>query len=204
MFTYGSELGLLQQSCDRVGIILQTFDKKWTDYVDIKVRSALEFLATRSEDYVMWVDGNDSLVLKPEEEILARFKLLDVGVLLAAEANCWPDAEEAKRYREVPPGMPRFLNAGGWIGRRQDVVTALNLVLREAVGGDDQRAWTKAFLAGCLPDCGIDHGRWIFSSEGDGEATKNADPCVRHFNGRTPGRWEFWEQLAKGDGNAKA
>lgn len=62
-----------------------------------------------------------------------------------------------------------------------------------ATTGDDQRAWTSAYLAGAVPGLAIDHERKIFHSMGDGDPVR--DSCTVHFNGRVPGREWFWKTI---------
>ncbi len=178
---------LLLESARRVGIEIASYAvDPWRDYVHGKLRLGVEFLRTRSESVAMWLDGFDSLILKPEVEILSR---LEATVLISAERNCFPDSERASEF----PGtgsLPRFLCAGGYIGKREELVAAMEIVLSMATGGDDQRAWTAVYLAGAVPGLAIDHERKIFQSMGDGDLT--GDTCALHFNGRTPGRDEWW------------
>lgn len=182
---------LLIASAERHGLTVHSYSPDpWIGYVNGKLREGVKFLQSRTEPYAMWVDGADSLILKPEHDILARIHSIGFPVLIAAERNCWPDASRAEVYPEAPRGRPKYINAGGFIGLRGDVMTAMHTAVREAVNEDDQLAWTIAFTCRLLPTVQIDHGRLIFCSEGDGD-TGDADPCVRHWNGRTPGRAEY-------------
>lgn len=183
---------LLIASGKRVGIEVQSYSPIWKGYVDGKLRHGIEFLEPRTEEFAMFLDGADTLLLKSEAEILAR---LTVPVLIAAERTCWPDAELGDRFPYAD--HPRFPNAGGYIGKRTELIAAMKTVLQWATGEDDQRAWTAALLAGVLPNVRIDHERRIFCSQGDWD-TEKADPCSRHYNGRVPGRQEFWEALNAG------
>ncbi len=173
---------LLIASASRVGIIVQSYQTLNHGFVTDKTRKGIAFLETRTEPYALWTDGTDSLILKSETEILSRFS---GGILIAAENNCWPDAG---RYG------PPFLNAGGYMGVRQELIVALRAVLGVAADEDDQRAWTTAYIGGLIPGLVIDSERRVFCSESGGD-TADADPCIRHFNGRVPGRKEYWESL---------
>ncbi len=196
VFTTGNDLDLLQQSANSVMITISEYHVPWSDYVQVKLRGGINHILntvyTRPKPYVMWVDGHDSLILKPEDEILARLDALGNPVLIAAEANCWPDAELAGKYPESP--SPRFLNAGGFIGPIERVMTAMHTALSYADSGDDQRAWTKAYLDKALPEVQIDHARRIFACASDGDAALKADTCCLHWNGKLPGRGEYWNE----------
>lgn len=198
VFTVGSNLDLLLESCSRVMITPAVYDCKWTDYVTVKLRGALKFLSGQWDipEFLMWVDGDDSLILKPEEEILARVQSFGGPVIISAESNCWPDADQADKYPKAPGHQgPQYINAGGYIGPRNQVMSAMHRVVEMAEGGDDQRAWTKAYLSKQLPQVVIDHSRRLFSSIADGEDALRADSCVKHWNGRTEGREEYWRSI---------
>jgi hypothetical protein len=184
---------LLVESAERNGITLKSYTPHWRGHVDGKLREGVKFLSAQPEPYAMFVDGYDSLILKPEAEILARLAALGSPLLIAAERTCWPDEEVADQYPDVP--APRFLNSGGYIGTRAEMLTAMHTAILWASGEDDQRAWTRAYLGGAL-NIQIDHGRRIFQSMGDGVVL--GDVCVGHWNGRVSGRKEFWEALCSG------
>lgn len=190
VFTAGNDLALARQSCERVGIRLQEFDGKWSTFSDIKLVRARAFLETRAEEYAMWIDGHDSLVLEGEDEILRRFRALRFPVVVSAEQNCFPDPELAEQYPVARD--PRYICAGGWIGRRTSLIDVLRRISLHDSTDHDQRAWTKAFLAGVLPEVQIDYGRKIYASVGDGDEALTSGACVMHWNGRVPGREEFW------------
>ena len=171
----------------RFGIEVRPYSPTpWKDYVNGKLRCGIEFLRTRAGPVATFLDGYDSLILKPEAEILAR---LSAPVLISAERNCFPDPERAAEFPDTGT-LPRFPCAGGYIGRREELIAAMETVLSMATTGDDQRAWTAAYLAGAVPGLAIDHERRIFHSMGDGEPV--GDSCTVHFNGRIPGRDEWW------------
>lgn len=202
VFTTGTNLDLLRESCLRVMITLHTYDcNPWKGYVTGKLREAIKFLEKRPESYMMWVDGNDSLVLQPEEVILARIKSLGDPILIAAERTCWPSADLAARYRKKSGGLqlgpgPFFINSGGYIGHRDLLLTTMHTVLQHSSDiEDDQLAWTRAYLDDLLPNVQIDHSRLVFSSVGDGPQALTANSCMKHFNGRIPGRDEYWDSL---------
>lgn len=135
---------LLLESARRVGIEVASYTPNpWKDYANGKTRCGADFLRTRTEPFAMWTDGYDSLILKPEADILSR---LTAPVLISAERNCFPDSHRAEEFPDAGT-LPRFLCAGGYIGRREELIAALEVVLSMATTGDDQRAWTSAYLA---------------------------------------------------------
>lgn len=176
---------LLIASGQRVGITVQSYPTHHHGFVTDKTKSGIAFLESRSEAFALWTDGGDSLIVKEEAEILSRFT---GGILIAAENTCWPDADRALLYG------PAYLNAGGYMGVRKDLIQALRTVLRVAADEDDQRAWTTAYLKELVPDLRIDTQRRVFRSEADGGDEKR-DPCIRHWNGRVTGRDEAWSAM---------
>lgn len=194
LFTTGNDLGLLRQSCTRAGIELQAYNTNphvWKDFLTTKLSWGLQFLRTRTEEYAMWVDGHDSLVIQPEEEILQRFMDTEADVLISGETNCWPSKEFESSFRA---GGACYPNSGGYIGYCDALIAAMEEVIRVGdPGNDDQGAWHRAIATGHV-DAEIDTERWIFASVGDGEEALMADSCVKHWNGRTPGREEWWRE----------
>lgn len=195
VFTAGTDLDLLRDSCTRVGISLQEFDGTWSSFTQIKLVRAAEFLRTRSEPYAMWIDGHDSLILRPEQEILKRFHSFFGAVVVSAEANCWPHPEWAEKFPPAPPGCPRFLNAGGWIGYTPVLIDMLDWRVKYAKSDNDQEVWQREFLTGALLDRTLDYRRRIFASIADGPEALGSDSCVKHWNGKIPGRGEYWHAL---------
>ncbi len=184
---------LLLASAAKAGIAIKYYNiNQWPGYVTGKLREGVKFLSGQTEEFAMWVDGHDSLILKSESEIIARLQSMGFPLLISAERTCWPDAHRASEFKSVS-GMPQFPNAGGFIGLRSEVLTAMHQAIQCATDEDDQRAWTTGILSGII-QVQIDHARRIFCSEGDGGAAV-ADPCVRHWNGATPGRGEFWGKI---------
>ena len=195
VFTAGQDLALARASCERVGIRLQEFDGKWSTFSEIKLVRARKFLETRGEKFAMWIDGHDSLLLQDEETILRRYHAIGRPVVVSAERSCHPDPERAESYPVAPTGWPRFLNAGGWIGRTEDLISVLDRVRRADPVDHDQRAWTTALLAGILPEVTLDYARRIFACVGDGPGIMSADTCVMHWNGGVAGRDRYWKAL---------
>ena len=193
-------LALLRESCKSVMITL-TAHIASGDMLTVKILSFIPFLermlTLAPEEYVMFVDGHDTLILKPEKDILAKVRAMDVSLLVSAERNCWPDSELADKYPVWPHvgNYPKYLNAGGYIGTKNAVLHALHTIKRHAETKDDQREWTRCYLGKLLPMVQLDHGRTIFSSIGDGDEALRADSCVKHWNGRTPGREGYWNSL---------
>lgn len=191
IFTVNAD-DLLKASAARLNLNLCSYDvSPWPGYVTGKLRRGVEFLETRTESYAMWVDGHDTLLLKSEADIIKIFELSYSPVVLAAENNCWPDTFASRYY---PAQHGPFINSGAFIGARRCLLAAMQAALASASDEDDQRAWTTTYIRQAEEfDITLDKQRRLFQCMGDG--TPIADPCVLHWNGRTPGREEFWRKL---------
>lgn len=185
---------LVLSSVARLGIDVQSYSPEpWRGWVTGKLRAGVEFLRTVDAPVAMWIDGYDTLLLKSEAEILTRFAAADSPVVISAERNCWPDAARGDQFPDVGT-KPRFLNSGAYIGRTQNLIATMLIVIECAVDENDQRAWTTALLSGLIPGVQLDYERQLFSSEGDID-TFLVDPCVRHWNGHVQGRAQFWQMV---------
>lgn len=197
VFTTGKDTSLLRESAKSVNITLHEYpNPPWTSFLDIKLRKGLVYLSQqlpfRKEELVMWVDGDDSLILKPEHDIVARYMAFGgEHILMSAENSCWPDETLASKFPEV--AQPRYLCAGGFIGPKNLVMAAMAQVIMDAKGDNDQLEWTRSYLAKTI-HLQLDHTRRIFANISDGEAALKADSCVKHWNGKLPGRKEYWDE----------
>ncbi len=194
IFTANAD-ALLYASAARVNISICSYHcNPWPGYVTGKLKRGIEFLNTRTEQYAMWIDGMDTLLLKSEVAIIDELWRCRTPVM-AAENNCWPDSYAARFY---PSPSGPYINAGCFAGRRTRLLEAMHTALQCAIPGDedDQRAWTTAYIRhynSDYPELAIDSDRRIFQCMGDGGDVR--DTCVAHWNGRTPGREEYWKGL---------
>jgi hypothetical protein len=123
------------------------------------------------------------------------------GVCFSAEANCWPDQHLASQY---PPCETRYrcLNAGVWWGNAGDYATFVERHGSLANVDDDQRAYTRAYLAS--DDIELDHRQSLchnrYAAEDDCEIkdgiywvkSTGTAPLVVHGNGGS-NIAEVWE-----------
>lgn len=208
VFSVGEDLSLLEESCRRVMITLQRYHyAKFEGLAHAKIDLAIDFLQSRPEKLCMFLDGHDTLLLEGEDEIFARFNAYSAEVMIATESTCWPDEEYSPLYDKhlqlhsmSAVIRNKYINSGGWIGERGALLTTLHQVRaynKEVLLNqqDDQRAWTRAYLAGMLPHLTLDYGRRFFTSLGDGIKPEFTVSASLHWNGRTPGREEYWNTL---------
>lgn len=207
-----TDYALLQDSCARVGIDLQTYGdgQVWPSYTH-RLRDAAAFLDMRTETHCLFLDSADTFICDDASELLERFYTFSRQFVFSAEKNCWPDASKADYF--PGDGTPyRFLNAGAWMGKREYTVNMLRRVwstyhYRPTFEQDDTRCFVHACIDGVIPadDYAIDHHCRIFHSmcgyvDGEIDAQlhntiTDTRPAVFHFNGRAPGREEFYNRL---------
>lgn len=209
---------ILRESCELFELPLamceaSELNGKWPANGDMrtgKMIAALEHLRliqeTRAFSHVLWADGFDTFIKDDETEIKYRWHLLDCPPLIfSAEQNCWPDPDKAAEY---PPATSvyRFINAGTWMGQVDYLVDVMEKILASPwPDGNDQRAWTDAFLGKLLPGAVLDTDRKIFQTMwGTGLADVSPDASVIHYNGgiwRNPEDTRYrdhWESVKAG------
>ena len=203
---------LLRQSCADHGIELHEYGvgRPWPGMCVGKITEPLAFLKTRTEKYALFTDGEDSFIVNDEDHIIGEFEA-NVSrwrpILISAEKNCYPDPELAEQYPESPTPW-KYINAGGWMGKREALIMALGELQDSPFFGvsDDQLCWHHWFLRyRYLAD--LDSGCEVFQTmagtdefipPGMNTLTLSC-PSVIHFNGRTgmDGRMEQWYERLK-------
>ena len=145
--------------------------------------------------HVLFADAWDSIALAGPTEILLKFNALAYpgSIVISGEKNCHPEQALAP-FHLYSRTQWRFVNSGGWIGRREDVQRALEWV--SAVGyPDDQLSWTVVYLRQDVP-IHIDQECQIFQTmrrQDPGELRQigkrivntrtGSSPCIAHWNG---------------------
>ena len=174
-------------------------DSTWRGWYE-KMQFTYDAANSLPEKYthIMYVDSYDSVCLTGEEEIMSKYSKFGERIVFAAEKACSPDASKAMRYKHTTRSPWKFLNAGGYIGKRElflKVLDDLKGQFKERIG-DDQYVWTDRYLSqkypivldtecelwqcmylSCVAEFEAKDGRFINRS------TK-ASPCVLHFNGK--------------------
>jgi hypothetical protein len=164
----------------------------------MKVRLLQESIANLDEDsLILFVDAYDVFFTDGLDEIINRYLEMEVDILFAAEAFCWPDESLAGQFPQVDAGY-RFLNSGLFIGR----CGALRRLLDSASvadDDDDQLFYQTAFLSG-EHDVRLDTEAYIFQCH-DVSVTKRGKQifnpttrcfsCVYHGNGGDEAKRKF-------------
>ncbi len=72
---------------------------------------------TDDDEIILFTDGNDAILIAPEDEILSKFRQIDKDLIFSAEMTCWPDVMLAQQHPDLSSSPYKYLNSGGFIGR---------------------------------------------------------------------------------------
>lgn len=115
------------------------FGEKWNGFKD-KPKGVLAY--TRhipDDDYVVFLDGFDTKVVKEPKDIIKRFKSYNCDILFSEDALPIP-----KYFKEKIFGMCNdgFLNAGMYMGKAKNIRELSSLIAKQKYSTDDQRTAT--------------------------------------------------------------
>lgn len=185
----------VQHSCEKLSLLFSPYGFKETggNWRNMKVVKLLPHLETVQTPYVLYTDAADSWLLQPEHIILEKFLHKHCDVLVAGERSLYPSHYSLEVYPEAPTTM-RYLCAGSFIGKTENVKEALQLMLQDSIQDEnDQLLWHRLFLSQQMK-IKIDYWADVFLSMGGvspAEITTNpihfketgSVPCLIHFNG---------------------
>lgn len=167
--------------------------------VNILKKTLQERLKSNPKDdgVILVTDTYDVIPLSNTNIILEKYKKLSNGgkyVIFSAEKTCWPNKDLADKYPYVRTGLPRFLNSGGFIGKKSQI---LEMCQDDIVSDwdDDQEYWSLKFLNDnkikldikseifqtlneSYDDVDIDYRKSVIKNN----VTKT-NPCILHGNG---------------------
>lgn len=151
----------LKETCTKNGVPIHVLNKTpWTGFVD-KITTVLDYLYTLTDDdaLVCFVDAYDVLCMTHTEEIVAKFLSYGCRILLSAELNCYPERYQLLYdyvYQELAPTVVpstqfRYVNSGGYIGYKKDLLHLLEWRSVEDIrticrDGGDQVYFAEYFL----------------------------------------------------------
>jgi hypothetical protein len=152
---------LLEKCFEHLGlselVVLGSEKEDWC--WEYKISLVWEYLQSGScrTEYVMCLDGDDSLVLADPEVVLNRFIKSDCEMLFTSTAWDWPPSADCWQFEESVSSPADWahchLNAGGYLGRRSYVTARLAEIMAAIArqdawcmtprGFDDQLAWRQ-------------------------------------------------------------
>lgn len=186
-------------SCEKLSLLFSPYGLKETggNWRNMKVVKLLPHLETVQTPYVLYTDAADSWLLQPEHIILEKFLHKHCDVLVAGERSLYPSHYSLEVYPEAPTTM-RYLCAGSFIGKTENVKEALQLMLQDSVQDEnDQLLWHRLFLSQHM-NIKIDYQADVFLSMGGVSLDEikvfdnprsvvyletGTQPSVIHFNG---------------------
>lgn len=111
--------GVLEECLDWRGVPYLTLGrtlKSWRNCY--KLYLTADLLPRIKTPYVMALDADDVLVLRPLHEILALFHTFGCDIVFGSEKQSWPEVKAISRFeRSIAQSDYCHLNSGAWIGR---------------------------------------------------------------------------------------
>lgn len=202
----------LNYGCTDPRLFLETIDE------------TLDIVARAQESYIVITDAFDVIACRWDEvEVIETIQVANRGLLVSAEANCYPNGLWKAIYDRHFAGFPwRYANGGQYCGKREAVcwlLATFRARLREAVlGGATNEILHRMFAED--QDCfSLDVRCRVFQSmytdavrhlsafhSGDSGSTwvrhpamcnlkTRSYPMFLHFNGRAPGLPLWYERI---------
>jgi hypothetical protein len=110
---------LLRLSCALNGLELIVLVSKGSFYSNrIKDDLLADYLEeVENDEIILFTDGNDTVFMSDQREILSKFKNFDKNLIFSAEMECWPDINLADQYPSIENSRYKYLNSGAFIGK---------------------------------------------------------------------------------------
>ena len=158
--------------------------EKWKGFGD-KLIGVLEHIKTLPpDDYVVFLDGFDTRVLKPPDDIIQRFDSYGSPKILVSKSE--HAAPTAYFTRKLFGACGEWMaNAGMWMGRVGDAVEFIDMCKKHLAesGDDDQRAMNTVCRNYPQLKVVIDHRCVVFQNKGSGNCESSAIFCSRPGTG---------------------
>lgn len=123
------------------------------DYVSKYIASDI---GPSDDDFLMYIDGYDSMLLEPAKRILRTFLSMCAPIVFGAERRCNPDSAVKLLY-PTPPSRAKifpYLNAGQYIGRVAEIREMLDSIYQDL-------ELHFSFMGKMYPPGRCDDQRWI-------------------------------------------
>jgi hypothetical protein len=149
-------------SAKRLGIDVHVYGmrKKWPGFFGAKIIQLKKELENTDEDISLYVDGSDTLFVRPVVEIKRCFMEVGTTILLAGERMCFPHPQVKPFFVGRAKGLFKFPGAGCIIGYTEELISALKTIIANRkkyiseykIDGenkeDDQGFWQLAAVEG--------------------------------------------------------
>jgi len=173
----------LIDSCEKIGIkpVVKGIGDKWINYREAH-RSLLQFLETlNDDDIVINVDGFDSIVVCPMDEIINRFMKMNCKALFASTANCDSIIQKYVQWKMGFYGDDK-VNTGMFMG----YVSKMKEIIRNILNSDNTNDQITANeIVRDDPDILIDNDCNIFCNIASIKQVKVENGILK-YKGTTP------------------
>lgn len=163
---------------------------------DAKIIELAKTIKLLETELVLVCDSADVLLVKREDELIAKFEEARCLILMAAEKQCYPQRLMDTWY---PPSKTpwRYLNSGAYMGAKENILAMLEAaydlkpnprnLYRSRDWQDDQFLLSQLYIQEY--NITLDTQCKVFQCVGDitEEEYANSDPCLYHFNGHAKG-----------------
>ncbi len=122
-----------------IKINVMGFGAKWNGFND-KFKGVLEY--TRhipDDDYVVFLDGFDTTVVKEPKDIIERFKSYNCDILFSDDSLPVPNYVKEKIFGTC---NDEFLNSGMYMGKAKSIRELSSLIVKQKYSTDDQKIST--------------------------------------------------------------
>ena len=164
---------------------------------------ALAMLEILPDDIVLCCDSMDVAFMAGEEEIVRKFKAMNVDFLVSGERNALHNMERSSSILHQHPGYFKEINVGLWIGYREHAIEVLTAAIEryryhdDTHGQDTLQIWLPLmYVSGTGPKFEIDRDCVLFQSmngihgpdiQMEGKRAHNVVtanyPIALHYNG---------------------
>ena len=176
-----------------INVIVLGFNTKWNGFLD-KFKGVYNFLKNKDDnDLIIFLDGFDSMINKPLDEIIKRFQKMNCRVLFSKEQIHNKQSNVLmkiifkylikKTFGTCKDGLTA--NTGLYMGYVKDIRNILYNLLNfklDRCKADDQRQLN--YLCKSFESIKIDHDNKIFMNCPNYTNCKNNDTCLIQYPGK--------------------
>lgn len=210
---------MLVNSCNFFKLPLHLYGQgePWPGLFEGKIKRLRREVETLKSTYILVCDSSDTFVLGNKEDLLTKFLGINAPLVVSAEKNCWPQPSLASYFPKIDSQWC-YLNSGGYMGRKEDIVSVLDYMSRMPISEaiyrskdweNDQFRLSLVYVDS-VSSIKLDTRCELFQTMGnvkEGELefrgnmlrnlVTNTYPLVVHYNGHTPGMREAFSYVSK-------
>lgn len=172
-------------------------------------------------EYLIFTDSWDLLFASKPEEVLGKYFMFDVDIVINAEKNCFPSDFKGRYNKECPTDY-KYINSGFIVGKTEAILSCLesmdlgNVIgdhydneKKQQINPEDQSMWHEEYLKQTV-SISLDYKCEIsqtlheanmedfdFSTDRIRNKVTNSYPCVFHLNGSAKDKLSIREPILK-------